>query len=250
VISEINSDERSNKVVVTVDVESSVTATLDLAIDLAVASKCELHGLFIEDVDLLRVAGLPFSREVILASGQPRNLDSEQLLRSYRVRSRYFRQSLARHAQQSALVWTYSTVRGNRRSIEKAQSVEAEYFIIGQPTESRSNTVKRKRILLIDSQNLRLYKALDVVLGDFGAQSIELLLVSAAKPSVADSLHQLMTKLEDHPHSSLIQITPAALATALELKGQPLDFVIASWRDDKLLEEIMQLASCRMIVVC
>ena len=249
-ISELNSDQRSNKVVVTANVESSVTATLDLAIALAVASKCELHGLFIEDVDLLRVAGLPFSREVILASGQPRNLDSEQLLRSYRVRSRYFRQSLARHAQQSALVWTYSTVRGNRRSIEMAQSVEAEYFIIGQPTESRPSTVKRKRILLIDSQNPRLYQALDVVLGDFAAQSIELLLVSAAKPSAADSLHQLMTKLEGHPHSSLIQITPAALATALALKGQPLDFVIASRRDDKLLEKIMQLASCRMIVVC
>ena len=249
-ISELESDERSNKVVVTVDVESSLTSTLDLAIALAVASKSELHGLFIEDMDLLRVVNLPFAREVIRASGQPRILDKQQLLRSYKVKSRYFRQTLARYAQQSALVWDYSTVRGNRRSIEMAKSVEAEFFIIGQPAESRSNAVKRKRILLIDSQNPRLYQALDVVLGEFVGQSIELLLASSVKATPQDSLNQLMTKLEDYPHSNLIQINAAALVTALELKVQPLDFVIASRGDSKLLEEIMQLATCPMIVVC
>ena len=249
-IAEVKSNQRSNKVVVTVDVESSLASTLELAIAMAVASKSELHGLFIEDLDLLRVASLPFAREVILASGQPRILDNQQLLRSFKARSRYFRQSLARHAQQSAIVWAYSTVRGNRRSIQMAESVEAEFLIIGQPTESRSNAVKRKRILLVDSENPRLYQALDVVLGNFGGQSIELLLASSMESQAQDNLPQLTRKLEVHPHSSLIQINPAALVTTLALKGPPLDFVIASRSDPELLQKIMQLTTCPVIVVC
>ena len=97
-LSELKSIDLSNKVVVTGDIESSLTKTLDLAIALALASKSELHGLFIEDLNLLRAASLPFVQEVILASGRPRVLDNQQVLRSYEVRSRSFRQSLARQA--------------------------------------------------------------------------------------------------------------------------------------------------------
>ncbi len=248
-IDKITSNDRPNKVVVTVDAESSLSSTLELASALAVASQSELHGLFIEDRDLLRVASLPFAREVILASGQPRILDNQQLLRSFKARSRYFRQSLARHAQQSTLVWTYSTVRGDKRSIELAKSVEAEFLIIGQPTDTRSNVVNRKRILLTNSQNPKLYQALDVVLENFRDQPVELLLTSSANVSMQDSLRQLMKKLENHPLSSLVQIKPAALVTTLALKGPAVDFVIASRRDLELLEKILQRAHCPIIVV-
>jgi hypothetical protein len=249
-ITKITSNDRTNKVVVTVNAESTLSSTLELASALAVASQSELHGLFIEDLDLLRVASLPFAREVMLAGGQPRILDNQQLLCSLNASSRHFRQSLARYAQQSALAWTYSTVRGRRRSMELAESAGAEFLIIGQPSDRQSQILNLKRILLINDKNPRLHQALDVVLANIPGQSVELLLASPVKVSARKSLQQLTSKLEAHPNSNLIQITPGALVTTLTLKAQPVDFVIASRQEPELLQQIMQRATCPVIVVC
>jgi hypothetical protein len=249
-ITKITSKDRANTVVVTVDAETTLSSTLELASALAVASQSELHGLFIEDLDLLRVASLPFAREVMLAGGQPRILDNQQLLCSLNARSRHFRQSLERYAQQSALVWTYSTVRGRRRSMELAESAGAEFLIIGQPGDRQSQILNAKRILLINDKNPRLQQALDVVLANIPGQSIELLLASPMKVSAWKSLQQLTSKLEAHPNSSLSQINPGTLVSTLTLKAQPVDFVIASRQEPELLQQIMQCATCPVIVVC
>ena len=243
-------DVKNERVIVTVDAESSLSSTLELASALAVASQSELHGLFIEDLDLLRVASLPFAREVMLTGGQPRILDNQQLLCSLNARSRHFRQSIARYAQKSALAWTYSTVRGRRRSMELAESAGAEFLIIGQPSDRQSRILNAKRILLINDKNPRLHQALDVVLANISGQSVELLLASSVKVIARKSLRQLTSKLEAHPNSSLTQINPDTLVTTLALKTQPVDFVIASRQEPELLQQIMQRASCPVIVVC
>jgi hypothetical protein len=249
-VTEIKANDRPNKVVVTVDIESSLSPTLELAIALAVASRSNLHGLFIEDMDLLRVANLPFAREVILASGRPRILDNQQLFRSLNARSRHFRQSLERYAQQSSLAWTYSTVRGNRRSMQLAESADAQFLIIGRPPDKYSQVVKRKRILLINDQNSRLNQALDVVLANIPEQPVELLLVTSAETPVGDSLQRLTGQLEAHPNSRLIQVEPDELIATVGQKGWSVDFVIASRRDAELLQEIMQRGNCPVILVC
>ena len=245
----IRSTKRSNKVVVTVDVESSLSQTLELAIALAIASKSELHCLFIEDQDLLQVASLPFAHEVMLAGGQSRILDNQQLLRSFNAGSRYFRHSLAQQAEKSSLSWTYSKVRGRRRSMELAESAEAEFLIIGQQTGRYSQVLKPNRILLINHDNPRLYQALDVVLANLPDRPVDLILVAPVEPIPRNSLQQLTNKLEANPHSSLMQINPDALVTTLVRKSQPVDYVIVSRRDPELLQQIMQNSSCPMIVV-
>jgi len=246
--------ERPNKVVVTVDIESTLTPTLELAIALAVASRSNLHGLFIEDMDLLRVASLPFSREVILASGRPRTLDSQQLFRSLNARSRHFRQALERYARQSALVWSYSKVRGRRRSIELSESAEAEFLIIGQPTEQRPQLLNPKRILLITNENRRLYQALDVVLANFPEQPAVLMLISPTNGGVQSDfpqgdLHELHSKLDARPYSSLLQMSPEVLTATLARKDQPVDYVIVSRHDPEILKQVMQSSTCPVIVV-
>lgn len=249
-ITEIKGTERFNKVVVTLDVESPLSPTLELAIALAVASRSKLHGLFIEDMDLLRVASLPFTREVTLASGQQRTLDIQKLLRAFNAKSRYFRQSLEQYAQQSNVTWTYSTVRGEKRSMELAESAEAKFLIIGRPIGRPSQVLNPKRILLIDDQSPELYQAVDVVLANFPHQPIELLLVPSGKASSSDSVLQLNLKLKTHPHSHLIEINPDTLTTTLAQKAQIVDYVIVSRQDAESLQQIMQRATCPVIVVC
>ena len=60
---------RIERVVVALDAVSENRATIDTAARLAARWRARLHGVFVEDDDLLRLANLPFARQVSLGVG-------------------------------------------------------------------------------------------------------------------------------------------------------------------------------------
>jgi hypothetical protein len=60
------------RVVVRLDAASETHAAIDTAARLAARAKATLHGVFVEDEDLLNLAGLPFAHQVTLGAGAER----------------------------------------------------------------------------------------------------------------------------------------------------------------------------------
>ena len=73
------------RILVSLDTSDRGRAALEAAVRLALSTNAELQGLFVEDEDLVRLASLPFSREIELASASPRELQSINMERSLRV---------------------------------------------------------------------------------------------------------------------------------------------------------------------
>jgi nucleotide-binding universal stress UspA family protein len=67
------------RIVVAVDSSPHAQAALDAAAALAARMHAELEGLFVEDIDLLNLAALPFGREFNMATGQARPFDAGAL---------------------------------------------------------------------------------------------------------------------------------------------------------------------------
>ena len=57
------------RVVVTLDAASENRPAIDTAARLAARTRTPLHGVFVEDEDLLHLAGLPFARQVTIGGG-------------------------------------------------------------------------------------------------------------------------------------------------------------------------------------
>ena len=57
------------RVVVTLDAASEYRTAIDTAVRLAARTGAPLHGLFVEDPDLLYLAALPFARQVTIGRG-------------------------------------------------------------------------------------------------------------------------------------------------------------------------------------
>ena len=87
-------------------------AALRAAADIAARTQAELLALFVEDANLLEWAGLPFAREVGLASAVPRTLDAVAMERRLRVLAREAERSLAEIARGTSLRWSYRVARG------------------------------------------------------------------------------------------------------------------------------------------
>lgn len=100
------------RVLVALDSSPASTWTLELAAALAAATASELRGLFIEDQDLLRLAELPFVREIQLGKRIPQALEPERLLRDLRAQAAVVREAMAKQAALHRLAWSFQVIKG------------------------------------------------------------------------------------------------------------------------------------------
>ena len=100
------------RVVVALDAASENRAAIGAAARLAARWKAQLHGIFVEDDDLIRLAHLPFARQVTLGGGvEP--IDVQQAERQMQVFAERARRDLASSAQRHGVAWSFEIVRGS-----------------------------------------------------------------------------------------------------------------------------------------
>lgn len=105
-------------------------ATLEAAAKLAARMEAELVGLFVENIDLLNFAGLPFAREVCLASATRRALDVEGVERHLRALARDAQQTLATVAGRVSVRWSFRVARGSAAGELLAAAADADLVIV------------------------------------------------------------------------------------------------------------------------
>lgn len=114
------------RILVALDASADSLAGLDAAVRLAAELGAEVLGLFVEDVDLLRVARLEVSRRVVPLSGDARELEPGELERHLRAQSRRARQELQASADRFRVPWSFRTSRGRvaRELVTAAREVD------------------------------------------------------------------------------------------------------------------------------
>ena len=108
---------RVRRVLVALDSSAASDATLEVAAGLAAATASELAGLFVEDQDLLRLAELPFAREIQLTRPPPgksisRALEPSLVLQDLRAQAAVARDAMARQAALHRVAWTFQVAQG------------------------------------------------------------------------------------------------------------------------------------------
>jgi hypothetical protein len=98
------------RIVVALDAASENRAAIGAAARLAARWKAHLHGVFVEDDDLIRLAQLPFARQVTLGFGAER-LTLQHAERQMRVFAERARQDLAASAARHGVEWSFEIVR-------------------------------------------------------------------------------------------------------------------------------------------
>jgi nucleotide-binding universal stress UspA family protein len=99
------------RVVVQLDAACEVRAAVDTAARLAARAKAPLHGVFVEDEDLLNLAALPFARQVTLGAGAERMTRKDAELH-LRAAAEAARKELADAAKRHRVKYSFEIVRG------------------------------------------------------------------------------------------------------------------------------------------
>ena len=121
-----------DRILVAVDATSDSAAVLEIAAQLASEFDAELNGIFVEDINLLRLAGLPFARELTWSTAMELRLDYQRMERTLRGYAAHAQQAVVKVTTQLKLHASLQVVRGlvAQELLRAAEMVDL--FILGK----------------------------------------------------------------------------------------------------------------------
>ena len=122
-------DRPIRRIVVALDASSDSLAALEASAELAAALGAELIGIYVEDVNVLRLVGRTAATEIDVLSGRRRSLGRSDLERQLRVQAARARRTLERTASGLEVRWSFRTVRG--RPSNELLSETADLITLG-----------------------------------------------------------------------------------------------------------------------
>lgn len=129
---EEGSEFRVRRILVALDASPQSLAAMEAAAQLAAVLQAELEGLFVEDINLYRLAELPFSYEVGSYSARARRIDAEGIRRQLQAHARRARRRMIALAEQRNLRWSFRVTRGAIIQEIKAAATKADLLVMGR----------------------------------------------------------------------------------------------------------------------
>ena len=118
------------RVLAVFDAASSSASSLDALAEMAAALEASLELLFLEDLELKQVAGLPLARQVNLRTGEIGPLATTELEAETRAAEARLRRWLARIAAKRHIRWSVRTVRGEIGDMLPLASDAADLLVL------------------------------------------------------------------------------------------------------------------------
>ena len=126
------------RIVVALDGSLYGLVALEAAASVAAALHAELVGLFVEDVNLLRLAELPFAREISYLAAAPRKLDVTGMTRQLQARATQAQEQLRQTAESKEIRWRFSVVRGLIADELLGATPETDLLVLGRVSRPRA----------------------------------------------------------------------------------------------------------------
>jgi hypothetical protein len=144
-MSETRSEFGVGRLLVAIEPPHPSRQSLTAARELAQSLRAELAGLFVEDLNLLRLAALPMTREVGAVSGVVRAIDVIDVERALRVQAQQVRELFSSLAAELEVPWSFRVERGElpeRILAELSETVAAVFA----PAPHRARTPAAARL--------------------------------------------------------------------------------------------------------
>ena len=212
---------------------------------LASEFQAELHALFIEDPNLLRMARLPLARELGYRDGRERPLDFDEMERSLRQEARRVERSLMQAAQHREINFSFEVTRGGFAQRALAAAEGADLVLLGNFASSilapPTRTTHRRRAFAMSARSR--------------------VLVYIPRLDAAQRMLAIASRLSDAGDSELVVIVPplaegllaklrGVASASIECKEQEPRFVhLADANDPAALLDLVEAEAASMLIL-
>lgn len=234
------------RIVVKLDSGASSLPALQVAVRLAAALGAELEGVFVEDINLMRLASLPFLREVRAFSLAEQAISAEGMQRDLRVLARQAEQALAQAAAASGVSCSFRVWRGHTGVESISASFDADILSLGTggPHGAYHRALPRLSAQVPGGRSVHA-ETISVLFSD-SPRSLKAL---AAACHLAGTLHAGIRVLLPPPADAAGDRLQQLAAGVLEAHGQKAGFVRLDAVDPTALAEHIGRSAANVLIV-
>lgn len=241
------------RILVALDASPHSLAALETAARFATKFQAELVGIFVEDINLVRMSEMPFASELGYYSAARRPLTSTEILRQLRVQARWAQHALALLAERAHINWSFRTVRGAVPAELLAAASEADLLILGKAGWSRKRSLgSTARVVITQPPRQAMVLQAGVHL------ERPILVIYDGSPNSQKALSTALNlRTEENPIMVVLLTEGAESAQALqeEIRGHfpnessKLHFYWFPTLDIKRLAQLVRLEQCSIFII-
>jgi len=245
------------RIAVTLDACQVSSRTLEEAVQLAARMGAQLEGIFVEDIDLIQLAELPFLREVRLVSRSENAINLTRMEQELRVLARRAERLLGEHAARRNVSWSFRIWRGSIDTELLTADTDADVFALTRMGAGLARPARTKAVSVVfngtDASARALETAMSLTADPFKELNI---LLPAENKAEAMRLQVMATRqLGQHAESAdFIQLKDGSLNDVLEVLADSNSAVLIVERDNKLLQapslrRSLNALNCPLLIV-
>lgn len=229
--------------------------TVSTAASMAALLHAELVGLFIEDANLVKLAGLPFVRVVDPLSAQPRTLGTAELERSLRIRLHRAQTVVTRSAEGLRIRSSLQVVRGSYLGAALAAASELDVLLLSQPAPPARGAAQRRTVCTLYDGTPASARAMGMAAELARHQNRPLTVAIAASTGAASPLREAAEALLAGSDLRLRFLTVDADSTALmaRLRAEGCGLLVLSREPDTAehgrTASLLARAACPVVLV-
>ena len=140
------------RILVSLDSTAPELPALEAAALLAGELQAQLQTLLVEDIDLVRLAGLPFACELDMSSAAVRPLETVAVSRALRQRAQQVRSAVQQTAARARIEWSFHVTRGEIVHETLAASGDAELLIVCRAARIAPRRDRKQAALAAEKQ--------------------------------------------------------------------------------------------------
>jgi len=249
------------RIAVTLDALDLSVAALDQAVRLARRMGAQLEGIFVEDIDLLQLAELPFLHEVRRSSRSVEAMNPVRMEQEFRVLARRAERLLGEQAARHHVSWSFRIWRGSIDTELLAAAMEVDVLALSRlgAALARGHATRpgRSVIAVLYADGEPAARALETAAGMAAEQQAKLniLLPGGRETDTAGLRHAVISRLgEQAAGAQFIQMPDASLPSLLEALADTDSAALILQRDHELLQtptlrKCLNSLNCPLLVV-
>jgi nucleotide-binding universal stress UspA family protein len=181
------------RILVALDASTHSLAALEAAVELAERVEAEIEGVFVEDINLMRLAELPIALQLSLPTGLQRRIDAAVIEQEMRALAAEARKALETAAERTHVRWTFRVVRGRVEAELTAAAGEADLVVLdtaSRPLTQYARLVSAADVAKLAPRSVLLLRgrpgpARSVIVAYDGSKGAEKALAAAARIAAA-----------------------------------------------------------------